>query len=152
MLKISILSFLSKVRNVIILSTLMVLFVLFDIGFAAVIDEETARDYFSQALIKAYTGDFSEAYQLSIKALSGRVYVQELPYFWYLRGKLGISTGLVDKSLGDLSTFTQLVRSDEIDNIISKVQYFRKLDIISPGTFKFGYVNSLSGRDRKSVV
>ncbi len=144
--KIVMLSIFSRLRNVIALSILIVPLVFFDTVLAAVIDEETARSYFSQALINAYTGNFGDAYQLSIKALSGRVYVQELPYFWYLRGRLGISTGLVDKSLGDFSTFTQLVKSEEIDNLVSKVQYFRKLDIISPGTFKFGYVNSVSGR------
>ncbi|HOQ39774.1 MAG TPA: hypothetical protein PKI14_05995 [Fervidobacterium sp.] len=113
---------------------------------AEVIDEETARHYFSQALVETYTGNFEEAYKISVKAISGRVYVQELPYFWYLRGRLGIITGTVDKALEELKSFTQLVMNDEIENILSKVQYFRMLDIASPGTFKFGYVNSLSGR------
>ena len=56
--KIALLSIISRLRNVIALSTLIVLLVFFDSVFAAVIDEETARSYFSQALIKCIYREF----------------------------------------------------------------------------------------------
>lgn len=110
-----------------------------------VIDEETARLYFTQALKSTYKGDFAKAFELSQKALSGRVYVQELPYFWYLRSRLRIINNQVDKALEELKNFTMLVRSDDIDNLIAKVNYFRKLNLSPSSTFVMGYVNSLNG-------
>lgn len=121
---------------------LTLLFVSF--GFA-VIDEETARNYFSQALLEMYSGKFKEAYETSKKSLSGRVYVNELSHFWFLRGKLAIVNGLIDKALEDFGTFTQLVRNDDIDNLIQRVNYFRKLNLSPSKSFELKYISSASG-------
>ncbi|MCX7654391.1 MAG: hypothetical protein N2Z58_06945 [Fervidobacterium sp.] len=111
----------------------------------AVIDEETARNYFSQSLLEMYSGNFSKAYELSKKALSGRVYVNELSHFWFLRGRLAIANGLIDKAVEDFKTFTQLVRNDDIENLIQRVDYFRKLNLSPSKTFELKYINSASG-------
>jgi len=106
----------------------------------AVIDEETARDYFSQALIKMYQGNFQKAYELSKQALSGRVYVNELANFWFLRGKLAITNGLIDKAIEEFGTFTQLVKNDDIDNILEKVRYFRNINLSPSKNFELKYM------------
>ena len=116
----------------------------FTFGFA-VIDEETARNYFSQSLLEMYKGNFEKAYDLSKKALSGRVYVNELSNFWFLRGRLAIANGLIDKAIEDFNTFTQLVRNDDIDNLIQRVNYFRKLNLSPSKSFELKYINSSSG-------
>ncbi|MGQ9855335.1 MAG: hypothetical protein ACUVQF_01220 [Fervidobacterium sp.] len=124
---------------------LLIVFLLLTSLTFGVIDEETARLYFTQALKSTYEGDFAKAFELSQKALSGRVYVQELPYFWYLRSRLRMINNQVDKALEELKNFTMLVRSDDIDNLIAKVNYFRKLNLSPSSTFGMGYVNSLNG-------
>jgi len=111
----------------------------------AVIDEETARSYFSQTLEYVYSGDFKSAYEYSKKAMSGRVYVQELPYFWYLRGRLGIINGEVDKAIQELRNYTSLVRNDDIENLIQRVDYFRKLNLSPSNSFIMSYINSVKG-------
>jgi hypothetical protein len=114
----------------------------------AVIDEETARMYFTQALEKTYAGDFKSAYELALKSMSGRVYVEELPHFWYLRGRLAIINGLVDKALEDFKNFTVLVRNDNINNLMEKVGYFRRLNLAPSQSFTLGYINSIKGNVR----
>lgn len=124
----------------------IIFLILLFVGFGfAVIDEETARNYFSQALLEMYSGKFKEAYETSKKSLSGRVYVNELSHFWFLRGKLAIVNGLIDKALEDFATFTQLVRNDDIHNLIEKVNYFRKLNLSSSKSFEMKYISSASG-------
>lgn len=113
-------------------------------GFS-VIDEETARNYFSQSLLEMYRGNFEKAYELSKKALSGRVYVNELSSFWFLRGRLAIANGLIDKAIEDFSTFTQLVRNDDIENLIQRINYFRKLNLSPSQSFELKYISSASG-------
>ena len=129
-----------------ILRLLIAFFVLLKvITIFAVIDEETARDYFSKALEFAYSGDFKSAFEYSKKAMSGRIYVQELPYFWYLRGRLGIINGYVDKSLEELKNYTSLVRNDDIQNLMQKVDYYRKLDLSPSKNFIMSYIDSVKG-------
>ncbi|MGC8902926.1 MAG: hypothetical protein ACP5KD_06265 [Fervidobacterium sp.] len=111
----------------------------------AVIDEESARNYFSQSLIQMYMGKYDKAYEFSKKALSGRVYVNELQYFWFLRGKLAIANGFIDKAIEEFGTFTQLVKSDDIDNIIAKVNYFRALNLLPSKIFELKYIESTVG-------
>lgn len=130
----------SVCKNFII--TILILFASF--GFA-VIDEETARNYFSQSLLEMYNGNFEKAYEISKRSLSGRVYVNELSSFWFLRGKLAIVNGLIDKAIEDFATFTQLVRNDDIDNLIRKVNYFRMLNLSPSRNFELKYVSSVSG-------
>lgn len=122
--------------------------ILISVSMYGIIDEETARTYFTQALEKVYAGDFKSAYDLSVKAMSGRIYVEELPYFWYLRGRLAIANGLVDKALEDFRNFTLLVRNDDIDNLVGKVNYFRKLNLGPSQSFTMGYVDSIKGNVR----
>lgn len=111
----------------------------------AVINEETARSYFSKALLEMYNRNFNGAYELSKKALSGRVFVNELPYFWYLRGKLAIINGAPDKAIEDFKMFTQLVKNDDIDNLIGKIDYFRKINLSPSKKFELKYISTVSG-------
>ncbi|MFN6991667.1 MAG: tetratricopeptide repeat protein, partial [Fervidobacterium sp.] len=120
------------------------IFSLLSLAFA-VINEEAARDYLSKAIFEMNNGNFTEAYNLSLKALSGRVFVNELPYFWYLRGKLAIANGMPDKAIEEFQTFLQLVKNDEIENLINKVNYFRKLNLSPSKKFELKYINTVNG-------
>uniref|UniRef100_A0A7C5RII4 Tetratricopeptide repeat protein n=1 Tax=Fervidobacterium thailandense TaxID=1008305 RepID=A0A7C5RII4_9BACT len=130
-----------------ILRTTLIIFVAFVLSvYGAVIDEQKAREYFSGALKEFYDGNIEAAYESAIKALSGRVYVQELPHFWYLRGRLAIINGEVDKALQEFRNFTTLVKNDDIDNLVQKVESFRKLNLSRSQSFEFGYVTTLRGK------
>lgn len=131
--------------NLVILFFALFYLILLPTKSLAVIDEETARDYFSQALIKMYQGNFQKAYELSKQALSGRVYVNELANFWFLRGRLAIANGLIDKAIEEFGTFTQLVKNDDIDNILEKVRYFRNINLSPSKNFELKYIGNASG-------
>lgn len=131
---------LSLIRTLLLFS----IFSFFSLGFA-VINEEAARDYLSKAIFEMSNGNFVEAYNLSKKALSGRVFVNELPYFWYLRGKLAIANGIPDKAIEEFQTFLQLVRNDEIENLINKVNYFRKINLSPSKKFELKYISTVNG-------
>ncbi|ODN31335.1 hypothetical protein [Fervidobacterium thailandense] len=137
---------LSKLSKFSVCVSLVLAAVFIQVIQAAVIDEQKAREFFSEALMAMYNGDFLTAYELAKKALSGRVYVQELPYFWYLRGRLAILNGEVDRALQDFKNFTMLVKNDDIDNLVAKVESFRKLNLSPSQTFEFGYVSTLRGK------
>lgn len=111
-----------------------------------VIDEQTARSLFSQALVELYNGRYRESYELSLKSMTGRIFMQELAFFWYLRGRLAILNGEIDKAVEDLLNFTFLVRNDDIDNLLNKVNYFRRINLLPSNRFELTYVTTLSGR------
>jgi len=73
-------------------------------AFSGIVTEEQARDFFSDALQSWYEGDVSHAREMMERALSGLVYVGDIPEFWYLTAKIEIETGLVEKAREDLKT------------------------------------------------
>ncbi|KAF2960864.1 hypothetical protein [Fervidobacterium sp. 2310opik-2] len=131
--------------NLVILFFALFYLILLPTKSLAVIDEETARNYFSQSLIQMYQGNFQKAYELSKQALSGRVYVNEIANFWFLRGRLAIANGLIDKAIEEFGTFTQLVKNDDIDNILEKVRYFRNINLSPSKNFELKYIGNASG-------
>ncbi len=128
-------------RLLIVLSVLIGLIV-----FPKVIDEETARSYFSQTLKEYYLGNFDKAYENSLKSLSGKVYLQELPYYWYLRGRLGIIQGYFDESIKQLNTYTELVKQEDIENLKKTAFFFREVKLNMGKNYDFGYVSKIEGK------
>ncbi len=116
--------------------------------FSKVIDEETARSFFSEALKEYYLGNFDKAYENSLKSLSGRVYLQELPYYWYLRGKLGIIQGFFEESIKQLNSYTDLVRQEDIENLKKTAFFFQDIKLNMGTNYDFSYVSKIEGKIR----
>lgn len=83
---------------------LFLLFVLHCVLIYPIVNEEQARELFSQALLHWYQGDVSNARNLMEQALSGLIYVADIPEFWFFTSKIDIDTRAVEKAQENLKT------------------------------------------------
>lgn len=118
--------------------------------FSGIVTEEQARDFFSNALQLWYEGDVSHAREMMEKALSGLVYVGDIPEFWYLTAKIEIETGLVEKAREDLKTVLVVSPGrSEVVSLLKEIDWLTNETRIStptfsPRGFKYnGFVNGI---------
>ncbi|MEJ5228541.1 MAG: hypothetical protein WHT65_00915 [Pseudothermotoga sp.] len=78
--------------------------IVFCISSFSIINEEQARELFSQALSYWYEGDVTKAKSLMDDALSGLIYVSDIPEFWFFTSKIDIDMRAVEKAQEDLKT------------------------------------------------
>lgn len=91
----------------------------------AITTEEEARGFFAQALESWYAGDVTTAKELMNRALTGLIYITDIPEFWYFTAKLDIDVGAVDKALEDLRTILVLAPTkDEAISLIKEIETF----------------------------
>ena len=119
-------------------------------AFSGIVTEEQARDFFSDALQSWYEGDVSHAREMMERALSGLVYVGDIPEFWYLTAKIEIETGLVEKAREDLKTILVVSPGrSEVVSLLKEIDWLTNETRIPTPTFsntvfKYnGFVNGI---------
>ncbi|MGB9789236.1 NHL repeat-containing protein [Thermotoga caldifontis] len=102
---------------------LLVLFIVAASICFGIVNEEQARALFAQALENWYAGDVVEARELMSQALSGLIYITDIPDFWFFTAKLDIDVGAVDRALEDLRTILVLVPTkDEALSLVKEIE------------------------------
>ncbi|HBT39228.1 MAG: Uncharacterized protein XD58_1478 [Thermotoga sp. 50_1627] len=91
----------------------------------AIIGEEQARELFAHALESWYAGDVVAARESMSQALSGLIYITDIPEFWFFTAKLDIDTGNVARALEDLRTLLVLAPTkDEAISLVKEIETF----------------------------
>lgn len=105
-------------------SILLFLLLLTSICFA-ITNEEEARILFARALEAWYGGDVLTARENMSKALSGLIYITDIPEFWFFTSKLDIDIGAVEKALEDLKTILVIAPTkDEAVSLVKEIETF----------------------------
>ncbi|WP_448535824.1 tetratricopeptide repeat protein, partial [Pseudothermotoga sp.] len=91
----------------------------------AIINEEQARELFARALESWYAGDVVAARESMSQALSGLIYITDIPEFWFFTAKLDIDSGNVARALEDLRTLLVLAPTkDEAISLVKEIETF----------------------------
>lgn len=105
-------------------SILTVLLLIASVCFAITTEEE-ARILFARALEAWYGGDVLTARETMSQALSGLIYITDIPEFWFFTSKLDIDTGAVEKALEDLKTILVIAPTkDEAISLVKEIETF----------------------------
>lgn len=115
---------------------LLLTFVVSIIGFS-IINEEQARDLFSQALSLWYDGDVIKARALMDDALSGLIYVSDIPEFWFFTSKIDIDMRAVERAQEDLKTILVISPGkSEVISLLKEIETLQKpLEFSTPTVF-----------------
>ena len=91
----------------------------------AITNEEQARELFARALESWYAGDVVAARESMSQALSGLIYITDIPEFWFFTAKLDIDVGNTAKALEDLRTLLVLAPTkDEAISLVKEIETF----------------------------
>lgn len=91
----------------------------------AITTEEEARVLFARALEAWYGGDVLTARETMSQALSGLVYITDIPEFWFFTSKVDIDVGAVEKALEDLKTILVIAPTkDEAISLVKEIETF----------------------------
>ncbi|HEY8542531.1 MAG TPA: hypothetical protein VIL29_09105, partial [Pseudothermotoga sp.] len=103
----------------------------------SIINEEQARDLFSQALSLWYDGDVSKARSLMDEALSGLIYVSDIPEFWFFTSKIDIDMRAVERAQEDLKTILVISPGkSEVISLLKEIETLQKpLEFSTPTVF-----------------
>lgn len=119
------------------------------IGFS-IINEEQARELFSQALSYWYEGDVMKAKSLMDDALSGLIYVSDIPEFWFFTSKIDIDMRAVEKAQEDLKTILVISPGKpevlsllkEIDTLLKPLEF--STPVVQQETLQFdGFIKGI---------
>jgi len=102
-----------------------------------IINEEQARELFSQALSLWYEGDVIKARSLMDEALSGLIYVSDIPEFWFFTSKIDIDMRAVEKAQEDLKTILVISPGkSEVLSVLKEIETLQKpLEFSTPTVF-----------------
>lgn len=102
-----------------------------------IINEEQARELFSQALSLWYEGDITKAKSLMDEALSGLIYVSDIPEFWFFTSKIDIDMRAVEKAQEDLKTILVISPGkSEVVSLLKEIEILQKpLEFSTPIIF-----------------
>lgn len=119
-------------KTALIFSALIISIVAFSI-----INEEQAREFFSQALSSWYEGDVTKARSLMDDALSGLIYVSDIPEFWFFASKVDIDMRAVEKAQEDLRTILVISPGrSEVISLLKEIEVLQKpVEFSTPTVF-----------------
>ncbi len=103
----------------------------------SIINEEQARELFSQALSLWYEGDVIKARSVMDEALSGLIYVSDIPEFWFFTSKIDIDMRAVEKAQEDLKTILVISPGrSEVISLLKEIETLQKpLEFSTPVVF-----------------
>ncbi len=86
--------------------------------------EEEARKSFSKAFLLWLSGNAKEAKELLEDTLSGPIYAEDIPEFWYLRAKIDIDLLDVQKAYNDLKNLLIITPGRfEVFTLVKEIDY-----------------------------
>jgi len=113
--------------------------------------ELDSRRFFGESLRLLFDGEKYEARAMLNQAMTGEIYITDIPIFWYYAAKLDLQLGMIDRAITALDNallFSTV--NEEANTLLNFIDNMKTFSISRPSTINFVNLEKVSGVDNSS--